>query len=269
MIEGAVPLARATDRARYGGKAAALAGALAHDLPVPGGVALDVALVARAARGEGAAREACASVLETMKTSVAVRSSAIDEDGNRASFAGQHVTRLGVATPARLIEAIEEVWASAQSAGALAYRRKLGLEEPPTIAVVVQKMIDADRAGVLFTKNPVTGADERVIEASWGLGEAVVGGLVVPDRYRVARGGTIVERSSGDKDIAIRLTANETTTCAVADELRTAHCLDDTCLARLDALATACERIDPEPQDIEWAFADGELFLLQRRPVTR
>lgn len=269
MIEGAVPLAAATNGARYGGKAAALARALAHDLPVPSGFALDAQLVARAAGGDQSARDACTSVLERIGTSVAVRSSAIDEDGAGASFAGQHVTRLGVATPAKLHEAIEDVWASATSAGALAYRRKLGLEERATIAVVIQQMVDADRSGVLFTKNPMTGADERIIEASWGLGEAVVGGLVVPDRYRIARGGTVIERSSGDKDIAIRLTANETATCPVANELRTVHCLDDAHLARLDVLATACERIDPAPQDIEWAFADDRLFLLQRRPVTR
>ena len=139
---------------------------------------------------------------------VAVRSSAIGEDGASASFAGQHATVLGVICAQTLVAAIKKVRESAHAPSAIAYRKRLGLDAAPRMGVVVQRLIDADKAGVLFTKNPMTGADERVIEASWGLGEAVVAGLVTPDCYRVTREGRVVERAAGDKDIAIRLRAD-------------------------------------------------------------
>ena len=130
---------------------------------------------------------------------LAVRSSAVGEDSEEASFAGQHLTCLNVRSAADGVAAVAAIWRSAHSDSALAYRRRLGLTDSPRIAVVVQQLVDADCAGVLFTRNPLDGADELVVEAAWGLGEAVVAGLVTPDRFRVARDGTVLERVAGTR----------------------------------------------------------------------
>ena len=107
--------------------------------------------------------------------------SPVDEDGADASFAGQHLTLLNVASLDDLTKALREIWWSANSDSAITYRKRVGLFTRPSIAVVVQRLLTPDAAGVMFTRNPITGADERMIEASWGLGEAVVAGLVIPD----------------------------------------------------------------------------------------
>jgi pyruvate,water dikinase len=122
----------------------------------------------------------------------------------------------------------------------------------------------------MFTTNPVTGADERMIEASWGLGEAVVAGQVIPDNYRVHRSGEVLERTPGLKKIAIRtLPEGGTFEQQVAPELVERLCLDDDQLAELNRLAERCEQVYGQGRDIEWAFADGMLHLLQCRAVTR
>jgi pyruvate,water dikinase len=122
----------------------------------------------------------------------------------------------------------------------------------------------------MFTQNPITGADERMIEASWGLGEAVVAGLVIPDNFRIARSGEVLERKPGLKKIAIRtLPDGGTVEQEVPAELAERLCLDDDQLAALHHLADRCEQVYGPARDIEWAFADGELYLLQCRAVTR
>ena len=138
------------------------------------------------------------------------------------------------------------------------------------MGVVVQALVRAEVAGVLFTRNPMTGADERVIEASFGLGESVVSGIVTPDRFRVARGGRVLAREAGDKDVEIAWNEEGGTIERPVDPARAASlCLDDARLAALDELASRCERIEPGPHDIEWAFEGERLYLLQRRPITR
>jgi pyruvate,water dikinase len=139
------------------------------------------------------------------------------------------------------------------------------------MGVVVQQLVHAEVAGVLFSRDPLTGEDVRTIEAAWGLGEAVVAGLVTPDRFRVARGGRILERVLGEKDIAIRwaTSGSGTTEEAVEDEDQERLCLDDAALAALDDLATKCEAVFGGTQDLEFAFAAGRLYLLQRRAITR
>src|SRR6185369_7934552 len=127
----------------------------------------------------------------------AVRSSAVDEDGASASFAGQHLTLLNVHSAADVAGAVREVWWSANSDSAITYRQRVGLFRRPSVGVVVQSLLDPDSAGVMFTRNPVTGDDELMIEASWGLGEAVVSGLVIPDNFRVARSGEVLARTPG------------------------------------------------------------------------
>jgi pyruvate,water dikinase len=131
-------------------------------------------------------------------------------------------------------------------------------------------MIEPDCAGVMFTKNPLNSDDERIIEASWGLGESVVAGLVVPDNYALDGQGRVLRRTAGEKDIALRSapeggTVEET----VADELVTAFCLSDEMLVSLHDLAVRCESFFGKGLDLEWGFAKGSLYLLQCRAMTR
>ncbi|MFL5894680.1 MAG: PEP/pyruvate-binding domain-containing protein, partial [Thermoleophilaceae bacterium] len=200
----------------------------------------------------------------------AVRSSAVGEDGADASFAGQHITLLNVPSAAHVTDAVREVWWSANSDSAITYRQRKGQFVRPSVGVVVQALLDPDVAGVMFTENPINGADERVIEASWGLGEAVVSGRVIPDHYRVARSGEVLERTCGMKKFAIRRAADGGT----VDEQLPAedverHCLSDAELAELNIMAARCEQLYGEGRDIEWAVAGGQLYLLQCRPVTQ
>ena len=131
-------------------------------------------------------------------------------------------------------------------------------------------LLDPETAGVMFTQNPITGADERMIEASWGLGEAVVAGLVIPDHFRIARSGEVLERTPGLKKIAIR-TKPEGGTFEeqLSAELAEQPCLEDAELADLNRLAGVCEKVYGPGRDIEWAIADKQLYLLQCRAITR
>ncbi|MDB4933513.1 MAG: hypothetical protein JWP87_485 [Labilithrix sp.] len=255
----------------HGGKAAQLGAALRAGLPVPPGFAIAHEHVDAIAHDP--AHSSVRRVTEAFAAlggPVAVRSSAIGEDGASASFAGQHATVLGVICGQTLVAAIKKVRESAHAPSAIAYRKRLGLDGTPRMGVVVQRLVDADKAGVLFTKNPMTGADERVIEASWGLGEAVVAGLVTPDRYRVTRDGRILERAAGDKDLAIRLRADGGTHEVEVDAERAAVlCLADADLAALHQLALRCEGHAKAPIDLEFAFVGETLYLLQQRAITR
>src|SRR5215217_7051851 len=266
-----VPLTDSIDESRYGGKAAQLAAAIRAGLPVPGGVALPVGFVEAVAADRPDAIRKLEEICGALAGPVAVRSSAVGEDSETASFAGQHVTCLNVqpSLPA-LADAVRAIWRSAHSESALAYRQRLGLPSEPRIGVVVQKLVVADCAGVLFTRNPSNGADEIVIEASWGLGESVVAGLVTPDRFRISGEGTVLERTPGMKDIVIRiLPEGGTQEAEVPAERVHPPCLDDVQLRELHALAMRCEKTFGGTQDLEWAFAGGTLYLLQRRALTR
>ncbi|HEX6159188.1 MAG TPA: MFS transporter, partial [Thermoanaerobaculia bacterium] len=196
---------------------------------------------------------------------VAVRSSAVGEDSAGASFAGQHATILHVTSVEALRDAIRQIHASAHDESALAYRANMGLNGGPRMAVVVQRMVDADAAGVLFTRNPVTGANERLIESAFGLGEAVVSGLVTPDRFRIAADGTILERTAARKELAIRAGGE----VPLSEEEGARLSLDDDQLLALHELAARCEQYFGGPQDLEWAIDDGSLYLLQSRPITK
>lgn len=260
----------AIDESRFGGKAAQLAASLRAGFAVPPGWALSVDQAQAIASGDLAVLEALCRLVEHLGP-LAVRSSAVGEDGAGASFAGQHATVLGVRGRDALLAAIREVWDSGQSGSAQGYRQRMGLESQARMAIVVQQLVPADTAGVMFTRDPMTGEDVRVIEAAWGFGEAVVAGLVTPDHYRLQRGGAILERSAGDKDIAIRsAVAGGTVEQAVAPGLVDALCLSDADLRALDQLASQCEaHHGAGPHDVEFAFAQGVLYLLQRRAVTR
>ena len=192
-----VPLKQAREVALYGSKAVGLGDAARQALPVPPGVALSGDLVEAVASGDEESIERAAKAIAALAPPFAVRSSAVDEDGAAASFAGQHLTLLNVHSPADVADAVREVWWSANSDSAVSYRQKVGLFTRPSVGVVVQTLLNPACAGVMFTENPVTGADERLIEASWGLGEAVVAGLVVPDQFRLNRSGQVLERKPG------------------------------------------------------------------------
>ncbi len=277
------PLRDVEDEAAFGGKAVSLGTALRAGLNVPAGLALEVDFVTSLADDSGWGNEGVSDLRGSLNVSslyqdiinclgdfsFAVRSSAVGEDSEGISFAGQHATRLNVRGPVALMEAIREVWVSAHSESAAAYRRKLGVGGEPRMAVIIQRLVAPVTSGVLFTINPITGADERVVEATWGLGEAVVSGLVTPDSWRLHRGGACIEHKMGEKDMEI--VALDTGTAERPVEKDRAHrsCLETAQLAELENLAGKCEAFFESPNDIEWCFTRDDLFLLQRRPVTR
>jgi pyruvate,water dikinase len=269
-VKTVVPLAKARDDSVFGSKAVGLGDAARGGLPLPPGVALSGEIVEAVAAGEERAIKKVEKSVRPLRGPLAVRSSAVDEDGAEASFAGQHLTLLNVLSAEGISDALREIWWSANSDSAITYRQRVGLFNRPSVGVVVQSLLDPESAGVMFTQNPVTGADERMIEASWGLGEAVVAGLVIPDNYRVDRSGEVLERRPGVKQIAIRtLPDGGTIEEQVPSELVEQPCLDDGQLERLNQLAGRCEEVYGPARDIEWAFAGGELYLLQCRAVTR
>lgn len=263
-------LADATDAKMFGGKAVQLGTAIRAGLPVPPGLALSCAAVRAVSAGEPGPLSALARLVDG-DAPRAVRSSAVDEDSAEASFAGTHCSLLGVRGSSAVVAAVRTVHASGAAPAAVAYRNRMGLGSAAGMAVVVQELVDAEVSGVMFTRNPVTGDDERVIEASWGLGEVVVAGLVTPDRFVLDRCGGLRDAMSGEKDLAIRCSpaggvVEETITGELVDEL----CLGDGQLAELQRLALACDlAYGCTTHDIEFAFRDGAVYLLQRRPITR
>ncbi len=269
-MTGIVPLIEADTEALYGAKALGLGDALRAGLPVPPGVALSGPEVDLIASGDEDATAALRAAVADLPMPVAVRSSAVGEDSAGASFAGQHITVLNVPSAGDVEAAVREVWWSANSDSAITYRKRLGVFERPSVGVVVQSLLDPETAGVMFTRNPITGEDERMIEASWGLGEAVVSGRVIPDSFRVARTGELVESRAGLKRFAIRSAPDGggTVDVDVAPDLMESLCLGEDQLRDLSGLAADCERVYGPERDIEWAFAGGQLYLLQCRAVT-
>jgi pyruvate,water dikinase len=202
---------------------------------------------------------------------VAVRSSATAEDLPDASFAGQQETFLNV-TGEDLVERVKQCWASLFTRRAIYYRGEQGFAHRDVdIAVVVQRMVDAEKSGVMFTSHPSTGDDEIIIEAAWGLGEAVVSGSVSPDNYVVDRGtGEIIEETIADKKTMMVKDpeTGETTEREVDPDRREARVLEADEIERLIELGETAEDHYGDPQDVEWAIADGEVFMLQSRPIT-
>jgi pyruvate,water dikinase len=253
----------------FGGKAASLAAATRAHLSVPAGVALPIGFVDAVAAGDAEARHQLAAIFRTLGAPLVARSSAVGEDSKEATFAGQYVTRLNLRSEPQLIDAVLAISDSARSPSALAYRERLRLPREPKMGVVIQHLVDADTAGVLFSRNPINGSEELVIEAAWGLGESVVAGLLTPDRFRLKPDGTVVERNAGLKDIAIRIDPDGGThEIEVPDRLAHMLCLDDHQLAALHALLQRCDEVFAGGHDLEWAFAGDRLYLLQRRTLT-
>lgn len=208
---------------------------------------------------------------------VAVRSSALGEDSQDATYAGQQETYLWVRGADHVCDAVRDCWVSLYSPPAMTYRARLGGAAEPAMGVTVQLMVDAEVSGVLFTCNPVSGDPSMVaINASWGLGLAVVGGEVTPDDFLVSKvTGEVVREHVHEKDVEYVPDAGGrgAVRVPVPEERRSAPCLDADALAVLVDLGRRIERYFGAPQDVEWAIArDGELpaslHVLQSRPVT-
>jgi pyruvate,water dikinase len=201
---------------------------------------------------------------------VAVRSSACAEDSEAASFAGQQETFLHVRGGDQVRARIRDCWASFFSERALFYRSQKGSLSDLGMAVVVQRMVNADVAGVLFTCDPVRGRRDRmVVEAVLGLGEAAVSGAVTPDHYVLRRDGRVRKAHVNEQPYAI--VADEAGGVAerqLSPEEGGARKADDELLSKLARLGDDLEQRIGVPQDIEWAVQDGELYVLQARPVT-
>jgi phosphohistidine swiveling domain-containing protein len=232
--------------------------------PMPDSIAAEISAAQRVLAGEDG----------VFKRS-AVRSSGTAEDLAESSFAGMHDTYLDIHGTTAILDAVKRCWASLWTARATSYRASRGFDHSVArLAVVVQEMVNADVAGVMFTANPLTArVDEFVINASWGLGEAVVSGQVTPDEFVLSRSHCHVKRLAiGSKALRVvrdDVTGNGTVTESVADDLRAVPSLTDTQAADLASLgARVMTYYGGLPQDIEWALADGHFYLLQSRDVT-
>ncbi|MCX6032524.1 MAG: PEP-utilizing enzyme [Chloroflexi bacterium] len=201
---------------------------------------------------------------------LAVRSSALSEDSAQASFAGEFETVLNVRTDEEIRQAIHTVYHSRHSARVQAYSQAKGMSAVHEIAVIVQQLVRADSSGVLFTANPVTGQrDQAMISAAWGMGEAIVGGLVTPDTLIVDKAtGRVLARETADKQVMTVLLGSGTREQPVPEPLRRAPVLSDAQAAELVQLAGRIETLYGMPMDIEWALAEKTFAILQARPIT-
>ena len=268
------------------GQLVAAAGAVAPgDLDAIGAVSRSIGEAMRSAHFPESVREAVSRGYEQLAVAtgmqsppVAVRSSAVGEDSEDATFAGQQETYLWVRGTEHVCDAVRDCWVSLHSAPAISYRSRLGRSvAAPAMGVTVQLMVDAEVSGVMFTCSPLTGDPSVVaINASWGLGIAVVGGEVTPDDFLVSKvTGEVVREQVNHKDV--QYVPDERGRGAVRGEVpaerRDVPCLDAAALAGLVALGRRVERHFGGHQDVEWAIAragsgpDGAV-VLQARPVT-
>ncbi len=200
----------------------------------------------------------------------AVRSSATAEDSPAASFAGQHDTYLNIVGPAAILQHVSRSWASLFTERAVTYRLRNGFDQRKvSIAVVVQQMVFPHAAGILFTADPVTGNRKVAsVEASFGLGEALVCGLVNPDVYKV-RDGEVVAKALGNKQLAVHaLPAGGTQEQSIDPAQRRQPALTDAQVVELARLGRRIEAHFGRPQDIEWCLVDGGFQIVQSRPIT-
>jgi rifampicin phosphotransferase len=203
--------------------------------------------------------------------SVAVRSSATAEDLPDLSFAGQQETYLNVHGAEEVIAAVRRCWSSLWTARAISYRMRSQIDQTTVhLAVVVQELVPAESAGVLFTASPLDGRrDLLVINAAWGLGEAIVSGLVTPDTLTVAKAdGQIIQRQTAEKQLMTVRVNGATEEQPVPEALRSAEVLDAQAAGELARLGTRIEALYGMPMDIEWARAADTFYILQARPIT-
>ena len=202
---------------------------------------------------------------------VAVRSSATAEDLPEASFAGQQETYLNIRGEEALLEAVKKCWASLWTARAIAYRIKNNIDQDTVaLAVVVQEMVNAEAAGILFTANPINGRrDEVVINAAWGLGETIVGGLVSPDTIVADKAtGKVKKVDVAEKTVVTVLTESGTREEPLNDARRRSQVLKEAQVIQLVDIARKIESFYGSPQDIEWCRTNGNFYIVQSRPIT-
>ena len=229
-----------------------------------------IALVRAADSGGAFAAEVAEAYAQLGEVPVAVRSSATAEDSEEASFAGQQETYLHVHGVDGIVERIRDCWCSFFTERALFYRSKKGSLADLGMAVVVQRMVEPDAAGVLFTIDPTRGRRDRMlVEAVRGLGEGVVSGQLTPDHFVLARDGRVKRTKLFPQPYKIVAGAEGgTREVALAPEEGEAAAVTEEQLARLAAVGLELEERLGGPQDIEWAIQGDELFVLQSRPVT-
>lgn len=274
-----------------GGKAGALGALLRAGLPVPDGFVVSYAAYLSAVRDLDLARlagepddpDAVRQVIESRPVHptvvdalrraldelgdppVAVRSSAASEDTGQASAAGQHESFLAVRGVSEVADAVRACWASLFSPRAIDYRRDGQPSDDLVMAVLVQRHLDAEVSGVMFTPADPDGATQ--IEASWGLGPSVVGGTVTPDAYRVAADGSVT-RTVADKRTRLDRRGTRLVITEVPIRTRDQPTIDDATATRLAKLGEEVAAVRGGPQDIEWSIVDGRIWVLQARPVT-
>jgi pyruvate, water dikinase len=287
MLQFADPQCR--EVAQAGGKGASLARMTELGLPVPQGFVVPADMLAtvvdaealRAALPDHAKAQAIVGAAEVPEAiaeayaalgddpPVAVRSSACAEDSDTASYAGQQETYLYVRGADAVRDRVRDCWASFFSERAIFYRQKKGSLDDLGMAVVVQRMVRSEVAGVLFTCDPVRGRRDRmVVEAVLGLGEAAVSGQVTPDHYILKRDGTIRKAQVAEQPFAIvPVETGGTEERELGAEGREPK-IGEEHLRELARLGDDLEQRLGGPQDIEWALEDGEIYVLQARPVT-
>ena len=264
----------AAQQPEAGGKGSALAWLFQANYPVPDGfVILPPAFSGDTLTGD--AWEQIKAQLthlreEANAAAFAVRSSAMAEDSAQASFAGEFETVLKVRTDAAILEAIQTVRRSRHSERVQVYSQSRDLHAAHELAVIVQIFVPAQSSGVLFTAHPVTGnRDQAMISAAWGLGEAIVGGLVTPDTLVVDKTtGRVLSRETADKQVMTVTLESGTDAQPVPEAQRRAAVLSDAEAAELVALGTQIEALYGHPMDIEWVLTKGTFSIVQARPIT-
>ena len=264
----------AEEQAIAGGKGGSLARLYQAGYPVPDGFVI----LPAAFDGETLTPEAWAEVQDHVNllregnpgVAFAVRSSAMSEDSIQSSFAGEFETLLNVRGDDELRAAIDTVYRSRQNERVRAYSQARGMDVRQEIAVVVQELVRATQAGVMFTAHPVTGQRDRiVISAAWGLGEAVVSGQVTPDTIVVDKtSGQVLARETADKAVMTALVESGTEEQPVPEAKRGVPVLADEQSAELAQLGARIEALYGMPMDIEWAYAAGAFAIVQARPIT-
>jgi phosphohistidine swiveling domain-containing protein len=202
---------------------------------------------------------------------VAVRSSATAEDLPGASFAGQQESYLNISGAEKVLEAVSKCWSSLWTARAIGYRAMQGISgNDIALAVVVQELVPAEVAGILFTVDPIHGSRDQIqISAAWGLGDAVVGGRVTPDNFTVDKEtGQVLKQQISDKEVMTVCVDGKTEDQPVSDNLRRVPALESADLKELAHLGVEIEGLYGMPMDIEWALRDGKFAVVQARPVT-
>ncbi|HUQ16467.1 MAG TPA: PEP/pyruvate-binding domain-containing protein, partial [Candidatus Saccharimonadales bacterium] len=271
------------DAERVGAKAATL-GRLAARYRVPAGFCIDSQVFERftsAQDGDTAAHEGLRRIIDDSLRALeqrvgrpdlvlAVRSSAIGEDGGGSSFAGQHETILGARGAEEITRAVIACWRSAGSERARAYRRERGVSDAVCMPVLVQELVDAESAAIAFTVDPVTGDSAVVVvNAAWGLGESLASGSVTPDTHVVRKDGLVLTSSQiAEKAVMTVRATGGTTEVAVPPGRRSLAALTDAQVIAVASLSLELEAESGGPVDVECAYAGGDLYLLQSRPIT-